>query len=190
MHAQTILINLNVSVSIWLYTLCTIFNKIQKYISDNHVLKLSHIFWGLISSIFVSYLYGLIRHILCLICIGLYWNVTMLLVQHYVIKNGPLYGVSYLYAALLVSMTLSLTLYLWSNRFISLHILSLLLCVYFHWCINYQSTLSFIRRIISQPDTNFCPEYNLLTYFLLRKLEILLHPKCPTMGHLCQHRFL
>ena len=33
-------------------------------------------------------------------------------------------------------------------------------------------------------------EYNILTYFLLSELQMLLHPKCLTMGHLHRHRFL
>ena len=42
--------------------------------------------------------------------IALYCNVTVALIQHYVITNGPLYGVSYFCAALTTSMNLSLTL--------------------------------------------------------------------------------
>ena len=78
-----------------LYTLCTSFNILQMYITGDHMLKLSHIFWGLISSMFVSYLYGLIWNILYQICFGPYCIMTTPLVQHCVIKNGSLYGVSY-----------------------------------------------------------------------------------------------
>ena len=53
-----------------------------------------HIFSGLISSTFVPYLYGLMRPIVCLICIGPHCNVTVQLVQHGSIANGPSYGVS------------------------------------------------------------------------------------------------
>ena len=55
------------------------------------------------------------RHILCLIFIALQFNMTVTLVQHSVITNDPLYGISYLYAALLTSMTLSLTFVLVVN---------------------------------------------------------------------------
>ena len=90
-----------------LYMLYPIFDIIQKYITGYHMLKSSHMFLVLISSTFVSNLYGLIRSILCFVCIGPYCIVTVPLVQHWVITNGPLYGVSYLYAALLLSITLS-----------------------------------------------------------------------------------
>ena len=42
-------------------------------------------------------------------------NVTVQLVQNWVISNGPLYGVSYFYAALLFIIYLSSTLYSWST---------------------------------------------------------------------------
>ena len=58
------------------------------------MLTSSHIFSGLISSTFVPDLYELIRRILCLICIVPHCNVTVPLVQHGFIANGPLYGVS------------------------------------------------------------------------------------------------
>ena len=61
----------------------------------------------LISSTFVSYLYVLTRRKLCLIFIAPYCNMTVLLVTHCVITNWPLNGVSYLYASLLLIMTLS-----------------------------------------------------------------------------------
>ena len=72
-----------------LYTLCPIFSIIQKYITGDHMLTSSHIFLGLISSTFVSYLYGLIRHVLCISSIGPYCKFTMPLVKHGVITNGP-----------------------------------------------------------------------------------------------------
>ena len=65
-----------------------------KYITDDHMLTLSHICSGLIYSTFVLDLYGLIRHISCLIYIGPHCNVTVPLVQDGFIANGPLYGVS------------------------------------------------------------------------------------------------
>ena len=69
------------------------------------MLTLSHIFSGLISSKFLSDLYGLIRRILFLICIRPYCNFTLTLVKHRVITHGTLNGVYYLYAALLLRMT-------------------------------------------------------------------------------------
>ena len=74
------------------------------------MLTLSHIFLGLTSSTFVSYLYVLIQYILCLICIGPYCIFTATLLKHRFITNGPLYGVSYLHAAWLSSMAFSFTL--------------------------------------------------------------------------------
>ena len=64
----------------------------------------------LISSTFVSDLYQLIQRIWCLICIGPYFIVTVQLVQHRVITNGPVYCGSYFYAAWLLIMNLSPTL--------------------------------------------------------------------------------
>ena len=102
--------NVNVPVCIRLCTLCPSFNIIQKYISGDHMLTSSCIFSVVTSSTFVSDIYGLIRRILCLICVAPYCNVTVPLDQHYVIKNETLYGASYFYAELLVSITLSPTL--------------------------------------------------------------------------------
>ena len=84
-----------------------------------------------------------------------YFNVTIPLFQHFVITNGTLYGVSYFYATWLLSMNLSPTLYLWSTIFIFLRILSLLIWVYFCWCIISQCTLCFIWIIVSQSNTNW-----------------------------------
>ena len=75
------------------------------------MLTLSYIFYGLKSSMFVSGLYGLILRILYLIFDGPYCNGTVPLVKHRVIKNGPLYGVSYLCEVWSVSMTLYPNLY-------------------------------------------------------------------------------
>ena len=63
-------------------------------INPENMLTSSHIFSGLISSTFVPYLYGLIPRILYLICIGPHCNVTVPLIQHGFIENGPLYGIS------------------------------------------------------------------------------------------------
>ena len=61
------------------------------------MLTLSEIFFELIFSKFVSDVYGLMRRMLYLICTEYYCKFTMLLVKHCVVKNGPLYGVSYMY---------------------------------------------------------------------------------------------
>ena len=58
----------------------------------------------------VSESYGLMQCILYVIFIAQFFNITVPLAKHYVITNGPIYGVSYLYAVYLVSMTLSPTL--------------------------------------------------------------------------------
>ena len=68
-----------------------------------------HIFQHLISSAFVSDVNGLIRRIIYLIFIAPHCNVTIPLAQHCVIINWPLCGVSYLKAALLLRINLSLT---------------------------------------------------------------------------------
>ena len=74
------------------------------------MLTLSDIFLGLKSSTFVSDLYGLMGRILYVISTTPHSKFTVPLVKHRVIKNGPVYGVSYLYAVCLWSMTLSPTL--------------------------------------------------------------------------------
>ena len=53
------------------------------------MLTWSYVFSGLIYSTFVSDVYGIIRHILCLIFIAPYFSVTVPLVQYCVITNGP-----------------------------------------------------------------------------------------------------
>ena len=58
------------------------------------MLASSQIFSGFIYPTFVPDLYELIRRILCLICIVSHCNVTVSLIQHGFIANGPLYGVS------------------------------------------------------------------------------------------------
>ena len=73
------------------------------------MLASSDIFFEVESSTLVSYLYGLMRLILYVIYVAQFTNFTMLLVKNCVVKNVPLYGVSYFYALLLVSMTLSPT---------------------------------------------------------------------------------
>ena len=66
------------------------------------MLTSSHIFFELEYSTLVSNLYGLMRHILYLICVAPHCKVNVLLVKKCVIKNGPLYGVSYFYAVCLL----------------------------------------------------------------------------------------
>ena len=74
------------------------------------MLTLSYTFIELEPSTLVSDLYGFMRRILYLISVAPILNETLPLVQHRFIKNGPVYGVSYLYAVCVVSMTSSLTL--------------------------------------------------------------------------------
>ena len=76
--------------------------KIYNWQSYDDIIR--HIF-ELIFSTLVSDLYGLIRHILYLFFVGPHFKFTMTLIKHCVITNGLLYGVSYLYSLLLVSMT-------------------------------------------------------------------------------------
>ena len=57
------------------------------------MLTLSHIFLGLMSSTFVSDLYGLMRYILYVLFITPYFKFTVTLVTHRVITNGLVYGV-------------------------------------------------------------------------------------------------
>ena len=82
----------------------------QKYITGNLMLTPSNIFFELKSSTWVSDLYGLMRSILYLISVAPICNNTVSLVQHRVITNGPVYGISYFYTVCLVSMPSSPTL--------------------------------------------------------------------------------
>ena len=66
-------------------------------------------FWVNIFKV-VSYVYGLTWRILYKTFVASYYNLTMTLFQHYIIKNEPLYGVSYFHAELLSTITLSPTL--------------------------------------------------------------------------------
>ena len=137
------------------YILFPNFNVIRKYITGNNMLTSLYIFAGVISSTFASDAYGLIWHILYPFFVRTYFNVTVPLVQHCVITNGGLFGVSLFYAAWLLIMTSSLTSYLWSTLSLIFQILYLLIYVKFFWRMNFQSTLCFIGRIISQPNTNW-----------------------------------
>ena len=70
----------------------------------------SDIFFELISSTLLSYLYGFIQHALYLIFVGSHCKFTVPLVKNFDITNGPIYGVSYFYAVCFVSTALSPTL--------------------------------------------------------------------------------
>ena len=71
---------------------------------------LSELFFEIILSTLVSDLYGLIQRLIYLIFVGPHFKFTVTLVKQYVIKNGTIYGVLYLYAVCLVIMNLTLTL--------------------------------------------------------------------------------
>ena len=107
-----------------LFILASIFK--QNYITGDYMLTSSDKFFEIKSSTLVSYLYGLMRRILYLISFATIFNETVPLIQHRVIKNGTVYGISYLYAVCLVSMTSSLTLLPYSTLCIFLRVLSLL----------------------------------------------------------------
>ena len=72
------------------------------------MLTSSHIFSGVIYSTFVSYVYVLMGRILGLVLFVPHCNLTVSLVQHCFIINGPLYGVSFFNAELLLSVVLSM----------------------------------------------------------------------------------
>ena len=63
----------------------------------------------LISSTFISDVYCLMWSVLYLIFVATHCNVIVPLINHCIIKNGPLHGVLYSYVALLLSMTFSPT---------------------------------------------------------------------------------
>ena len=69
-----------------------------------------YIYFEVICLTLVSGLYDLIQYILYLIFVGTHSKLTVPLVKNYVITNGPIYGISYLYAVCLVSVMLSLIL--------------------------------------------------------------------------------
>ena len=71
------------------------------------MLTASSIFIELIYSTLVSDLYGLMQHILYLICVTPYRKLTIPLVKNQLIANGTLYCVSYFYTVWLLIMTLS-----------------------------------------------------------------------------------
>ena len=65
----------------------------QKYITGDYMLTASNMFNELKSLTLVSVLYGLMQHILYLISVTPYFNITVQLVKHFVITEGTLYGV-------------------------------------------------------------------------------------------------
>ena len=88
------------------------FNIIQKYIAITFLMWCRQsLLFKLIYSTFVSDLCRLVWCILYLIFIASHCNVTVTLVQHYVVTNGLLYEISYLYAAwcIFLSVILSIT---------------------------------------------------------------------------------
>ena len=138
---------------------------------------------------FVWNVYGIMRCDLCLIFIASRCNETVLLVHQCVITNGPLYGVSWLYSALLTKHDfISNFLVVVKTFTIFADIIFLLICVLFCWCISSQYTVCVIRIIISWPNTIF-PYYNLLTYLLFSKFWTLPPLRCMTMIHPCLHIF-
>ena len=108
-------------------------------------------------------------------------NVTVPLVQHYVIKNGTLNGFLYYNIAWLSSITISTTFRSWSNQFTFSRILSLLICVWFCWCINSQPALCFIGRIISQTN-NIWPGIQPFNLFVVDRIENAAAYKMPDHG--------
>ena len=82
----------------------------QNYIRVNSWCDIiKHQFLTITSSTFISDVYGLMWRILYLIFSMPYCNVTMPLVQHCAISNGPIYGVSYFKVSFWFIMTLYLT---------------------------------------------------------------------------------
>ena len=147
--ARPIWIYVKVFMCIQLYNLFTIFNIIHKYMTGDHMLTtVINIFQHLIYSTLVLYIFGLMWRILFLNVIAPHCYVTVPLVQHCFISDVPLYGNSYLKAALLVSMNLSPTFQSWSTILLFFWILSLLICFWFFWGIYTQSTVWFIGRNI------------------------------------------
>ena len=146
---------LNSPVSIQLYTLYPKLNiGSEVYNWWLYVDIIRHIFWTKIFNLSTIFIWLNATYIITIFVTPNY-NETVPLVQHCVIKNGTVYGVSYFFAVCSVSITLSPTLYSWSTLCLSLLMLLLLISIWFRWRIHSQSTLCFIDRIISQPNTNW-----------------------------------
>ena len=127
------------------------FNIILECITGNHMLTLSYIFFNVnIFSTFIRYIWLKSMYIMP-IFITPHCNVTMPLVQHCVITNVLLYGVSYLYTELLVSMTLSKTFWLLSTILLFIFVNLFLFSLMHYFTIH----LMFIGIIISNPNTNW-----------------------------------
>ena len=128
----------------------------------------SDIFLGLISSMFASGLYGLIRRVLYLTCIAPYFKFTVPLVKDRVITNGLVHGVSYLYLVCLLKN------YFISNLIVVVNQVSIF-CGYYL----YSFTPYFSDMLIPNPPYFLSVEsyhvqisigsyYNLSAYWLLR----------------------
>ena len=120
-----------------------------------YVLTLSSIFLELKSSTLLFNLYVLIRRKLFLCCIVQYFKFTVPLVKQCVTTKGTLYGVSYLYAVWLRSITLSTTFIVKVNSmFILAGFISINLCLIL---LTYYLPIHpiFIRIIISRPNMNY-----------------------------------
>ena len=114
-----------------------------------------HIFQRLLSSMFVSDIYGLMWCIFYPIFVAPYCNVTIPLFQHFLISDRHLYGVWYL-----KQHYYWVCIYLWLYSgglpfHYFLRMLSLLICSCFQWCINSQSTICFMGIIALRHNTNF-----------------------------------
>ena len=89
-RARKIWIYVNLSARIRLYTFFQYLMQIKNYITGNQMLTtVIHIFEHLKASTVVSNVYGIMRRILYLIVIAPRCNMTMPLVQHRMIKDGP-----------------------------------------------------------------------------------------------------
>ena len=144
-----------------LYNLWPSFNIINKYKIGDHILKSSHIFTGLKYSRFVSYLYGLMQRILCLPFISPYCNMTVPLVKHCVITNGPWLAFRILMQRHYLSWLLSLDFKSLSSIF-AVMVISFTIFVYYTLINLHLLSLAylfliyriFIGIIVSRPNLN------------------------------------
>ena len=188
-HARPIWLNAIVSMLIQLFNLFPIFIVKWNYITGDHMLTLSYIFSGLMSSTFVSDLYGLIQRILYLIVLvhttmwPCYWSNTVLLqmvlyMEFHICMQHDYWACIYLQPY----SRGKLVLYIW---------------IYYI----YSFASAFANVFITNPryvllgesdhvQILIFPEYNFLTYLLLREFQMLLQPKCPTKSRIFQHRFV
>ena len=145
----------NVPVIIQLYALFPIFNIIQKYISGGPMLTIIIHILMLIYSTYISDIYDLMWRILSQISISPYCNVTVPLVQHWVITNFR-YMVFHICMQHYYWALLYLRLFSYGQLFYFLLIWSLSICVYFCWRINDQYSLCCFVIITSQKN-NYWP---------------------------------